>query len=261
MRFLVILIGLMGLCAPSVAAYGPTGHRVVAELAYKHLTPEARQAIDAILGDEFIAEAATMPDEMRSNPDDFWKIEANVYHYINVPPGQTYEESEKNPAGDALTALSKFTAVLKNPSSSAEEKKRAIWFVVHIIGDLHQPMHVGHPGDRGGNWVELVFMEELTNLHRLWDEHLIDHRDLSFSEWTRFLDKKIKPEMISQWQTAKPIDWVHEGLVMRDDIYANSHGILSWDYVYKYMPLIKSQLSKGGVRLAGYLNAVFAKSE
>jgi len=261
MRFLIALVGILGLCAPSATAYGPTGHRVVAELAYKHLTSEARQAVDAILGDEFMAEAATMPDEMRSNPDDFWKVEANTYHYINVPPGQTYEDSEKNPAGDALTALAKFTDVLRNPSSSSDEKRRAIWFVVHIIGDLHQPMHVGYPGDRGGNWVELVFMEELTNLHRLWDEHLIDHRDLSFTEWTRFLDKKIKPTMITEWQTAKPIDWVHEGLVMRDDIYANSHGILSWDYVYKYMPTIKSQLSKGGIRLAGYLNGVFAKPE
>lgn len=261
MRFLAVLIMVMGLVAPAASAYGPTGHRVVAELAYKHLTPEARAAVDAILGDEFIAEAATMPDEMRSNPDDFWKLEAGVYHYINVPPGQTYEESEKNPAGDALTALDKFTEVLKDQTSTDADKRRAIWFVVHIIGDLHQPMHVGHPGDRGGNRIELVFMEELTNLHRLWDEHLIDHRGLSFTEWTRFLDRKIKPEMIKEWQKAQPIDWVHEGLVMRDDIYANSHGILSWDYVYKYMPTIKSQLSKGGIRLAGYLNTVFAESE
>jgi len=261
MRFFAIFIMILGLGAPAVSAYGPTGHRVVAELAYKHLSPEARQAVDAILGDEFMAEASTMPDEMRSNPDEFWQREASVYHYINVPPGQTYEESEKNPAGDALTALADFTAVLKNPSATADEKRRAMWFVVHIIGDLHMPLHVGHPGDRGGNFVDVVFMEELTNLHRLWDEHLIDHRGLSFSEWTRFLDRKIKPEMVTEWQKAQPIDWVHEDLVMRDDIYANSHGILSWDYVYKYMPLIKSQLSKGGVRLAGYLNIIFTKDE
>ncbi len=259
MRLLTVVIMAVLFAAAPATAYGPTGHRVIAELAYGYLTPDARAAVDAILGDEFLAEAATMPDEMRSNPDEFWRVEANPYHYINVPSGVSYEESEKNPAGDALTALETFTSVLTDESASADEKRRALWFVVHLVGDLHQPLHVGHPEDRGGNWVEVVFMEELTNLHRLWDEHLIQHQRLSFTEWTRFLERKIKPAHIEEWQQAKPIDWVHEDLVLRDDIYANSTGILSWDYVYKYTPLIKSQLSKGGVRLAGYLNEIFKK--
>lgn len=259
MRLLSIVTLILCFGITPAQAYGPTGHRVIAELAYGYLTPEARAAVEAILGDEFMAEAATMPDEMRSNPEDFWRIEAGPYHYINVPPGVSYEDSEKNPAGDALTALEKYAAVVKDDMASSDDKRRAIWFIIHIVGDLHQPLHVGHPGDRGGNRVEVVFMEELTNLHRLWDEHLVDHRGLSFTEWTRFLERKIKPEMVTEWQQAQPIDWVHEDLILRDDIYANSHGILSWDYVYKYMPLIKSQLSKGGVRLAGYLNRLFEK--
>ncbi len=256
-RFIIIALLALSCFGAPAQAYGPTGHRVIAELAYGYLTPEARAAVDSILEDDFLAEVATLPDEMRSNPDEFWQVEANPYHYINVPPGQTYEESEKNPAGDAFAALEKYSAVLTDDTASLEDRKRALWFVVHIVGDLHQPLHVGYPGDRGGNWVDVVFMEELTNLHRLWDEHLIDHRDLSYTEWTRFLERKIKPEMITDWQKAQPIDWVHEGLELRDDIYANSTGILSWDYVYKYMPLIKSQLSKGGVRLGGYLNSLF----
>lgn len=257
MRTFISVVLALGLLSVNAQAYGPTGHRVIAELAYGYLTPEARQMVDQILGDDFLAEAATLPDEMRSNPDEFWRVEANPYHYINVPSGVSYEDSEKNPAGDALTALEKFTAVLRDEAASMDEKRRALWFVAHLVGDLHQPLHVGRPEDRGGNWVDVVFMEELTNLHSLWDEHLIEHRRLSFTEWARFLERKIKPEHIEEWQKAKPIDWVHEDLVLRDDIYANSVGILSWDYVYKYMPLVKSQLSKGGVRLAGYLNELF----
>lgn len=258
MRQFLVFVALVCLGSLGASAYGPTGHRVVAQLAYQHLSPEARAVVDKILGDEFLAEAATMPDEMRSSPDAFWRQEANPYHYINVPPGQTYEESEKNPAGDALTALEKYSAILKDKNATSDEKRTALWFVVHIVGDLHQPLHVGHPGDLGGNRIDVVWMEELTNLHRVWDEHLIDHRNLSFTEWTMFLDKKIRPEMILEWQQARPIDWVHEGLAMRDDIYANSHGILSWDYVYRYMPMMKNQLSKAGIRLAGYLNEVVA---
>ena len=258
MRLFAVMLLAVSFSSTTANAYGPTGHRVIAELAYGYLTPEARAAVDAILGDDFIAEAATLPDEMRSNPAEFWQREAGPYHYINVSPGQTYEDSEKNPAGDALIALAKFTAVLKDETATADDKRLALWFVVHLVGDLHQPLHVGHPEDRGGNRIDVVFMEELTNLHQLWDEHLIDHRGLSYTEWTRFLERKIKPEDIAEWQQAAPIDWVHEDLILRDDIYANSRGILSWNYVYKYMPLIKSQLSKGGVRLAGYLNDLFA---
>lgn len=259
MRKLKLFFGLLAatLLSSQVGAYGPTGHRVIAELAYKHMTPEARANLDRLLGDKFLAEVATLPDEMRSNPDEFWQREANVYHYINVPKGQTYEESEKNPAGDALTALAHFTEILKSEDTTDTDRERALWFVVHIVGDLHQPLHTGHPEDRGGNRIDVVFQEELTNLHRVWDEHLIDHQGLSFTEWTRFLDRKITPDDISKWQASAPIDWVHEDMDLRVGIYEDGHGILSWDYIYKYTPLIKSQLSKGGIRLAAYLNEIF----
>lgn len=262
MKFLGKLFVAVGLCLASMqaSAYGPTGHRVVAELAYRHMTPEARANLDKLLGDRFLAEVATLPDEMRSNPDEFWQREASVYHYINVPPGRSYEEAEKNPAGDAFTALQKFTAVLKSGNASDADRQRALWFVVHLIGDLHQPLHVGHPHDRGGNRIDVVWKEELTNLHMVWDEHLIDHQNLSFTEWSNFLDKKITPEKVMLWQQAKPIDWIHEGLDLRIGIYEDGKGILSWDYIYKYTPLVKQQLSKGGIRLAAYLNDIFGAS-
>jgi len=259
MRIFIGVLALVILTASSALAYGPTGHRVVAELAARHLTPETRAAVEAILGDDFMAEGATWPDEMRSSPDTFFRREAGPYHYINLPDGVSYEESEKNPAGDALTALAKFTAVLKDSTASAADKALALRFVIHIVGDLHQPLHAGRAEDRGGNRIDVVWFEELTNLHVVWDERIIQHKRLSFTEWTNFLDRKIKPGHVAEWQQAKPEDWVRELISYRGDIYENSHGILSWDYVYKYTPLIKSQLSKGGIRLAGYLNTVFAE--
>ncbi|MFC3053505.1 S1/P1 nuclease [Kordiimonas pumila] len=241
----------------SLQAYGPTGHRVIAAIAEKHLTPQARTAVDAILGDTFMAEAAFWPDEMKSSPDPFWRTESYTYHFINFPDGVTYEESEKNPAGDAYTALEKYTAVLKDTTAAQEERYKALAFVLHIVGDLHQPLHAGRAEDWGGNKIQVVWFEEMTNLHMVWDEHLIDHKKLSYSEWTAFLDKKITPEEIAVWQNSTPLTWVHELAAMRGDIYANGKGILSWDYVYQNTPLLKSQLSKGGIRLAGYLNAIF----
>lgn len=260
MRLFTGIFAALMLVSASASAYGPTGHRVIAELASRHLSPEAKAAVEAILGDEFMAEAATWPDEMRSNPSDFFRKVAGVYHYVNLPDGVTYEESEKNPAGDAVTALANFTAILKDENAAKEDKALALRFIIHIVGDLHQPLHAGRAEDRGGNRITVVWFEEMSNLHKVWDEDLIDHKGLSFTEWTNFLDRKIKPKHIKAWQQSGPTDWLGELISYRGDIYESSKkGILSWDYVYKYTPLLKSQLSKGGIRLAGYLNEIFKK--
>ncbi|NVJ70313.1 MAG: S1/P1 nuclease [Alphaproteobacteria bacterium] len=258
-RLMGVLIALLMLAAPMAQAYGPTGHRVIAELASKHLTPEAAAAIKELLGNEFMAEAANWPDEMRSNPDEFWRRTSLPYHYVNLPEGETYEQSVKNPAGDAMTALAMYTAQLKDKSLPLEERQLALRFVIHIVGDLHQPLHAGHAEDWGGNRIDVVWFEEMSNLHKVWDEDLINKKGLSFTEWVRFLEPKISPEMITEWQAAKPIDWLNELIAMRGDVYNFGSGIFSYEYVYKYTPVIKSQLSKGGIRLAGYLNEIFAE--
>ncbi|MCK0068875.1 S1/P1 nuclease [Kordiimonas laminariae] len=260
MRLFTGIFAALMLITSAATAYGPTGHRVIAELAFRHLSPEARAAVEAILGDELMAEASTWPDEMRSSPEEFFRRTANVYHYINLPDGVTYEESEKNPGGDALTALENFTKVVKDENASKEDKALALRFIIHIVGDLHQPLHAGRSEDRGGNRIDVAWFGEMSNLHKVWDEDLIDHKDLSFTEWTNFLDPKIKANHIAEWQQSQPIDWVRELISYRSDIYKSAeNGILSWDYVYKYTPLVKSQLSKGGIRLAGYLNEMFKK--
>ena len=259
MRIILGALALLLAVTTNAFAFGPTGHRVVAELAFRHMTPEALAAVEALLGDDFMAEAATWPDEMRASPDPYFGRTAAPYHYVNVPDGVSYKDSEKNPAGDAVTALASFSATLKDPAASKQDKALALRYIIHIIGDLHQPLHAGHAEDQGGNRIDVVWFEQITNLHRVWDEHLIQHKRLSYTEWTNFLDRKIKPAQITEWQKATPVDWVEELISYRGDIYANSTGILKWDYVYKHTPLIKSQMSKGGIRLAGYLNAIFKK--
>ncbi|WP_417450682.1 S1/P1 nuclease [Kordiimonas sp.] len=259
-RFFCGLVMIAGLSI-SASAYGPTGHRVIAELASKHLTPEAEAAIKKLLGDEFMAEAANWPDEMRSNPDAFWRKETQTYHYINLPDGVSYEDSAKNPAGDALTALELFSNRVRDESLTLEERQLALRFIIHIVGDLHQPLHAGRAEDWGGNRIDVVWFEEMSNLHKVWDEDLINYKLLSFTEWVRFLDPKISGDDIAEWQKAEPTDWVRELIALRGDIYNVGNAIFSYDYVYKYTPLVKSQLSKGGIRLAGYLNNLFAEAK
>jgi nuclease S1 len=259
MRILLGALALFLTVTSSAMAYGPTGHRVVAELAFRHMTPETLAAVEAILGDEFMAEAANWPDEMKSSPDPYFGRTAGPYHYVNLPDGVSYKDSEKNPAGDMVSALAAFTTTVKDKNAKPEDRALALRYIIHLIGDLHQPLHAGRAQDQGGNRIDVVWFEQVTNLHKVWDEHLIQHKRLSFTEWVNFLDRKIKPAQIMQWQDSNASDWVEELVSYRGDIYANSVGILKWDYVYKHTPLIKSQLSKGGIRLAGYLNTLFAQ--
>ncbi len=239
-------------------AYGPTGHRVIAEIAEKHLTAEARAAVKRILGNEFMAEAAYWPDEMKSSPDPYWKGDSYYYHFINLPDGVSYVDSEKNPRGDMIFGLNKFAEMLKDETTSPKDQHLALAFIIHIIGDMHQPLHAGRVSDLGGNRVDVVWFATMTNLHAVWDDHLIDHKKLSYTEWVKFLDAKVTPEQVTAWQADDPLDWVAEIIGLRGGIYEDGHGILSWDYVYEYTNVVKSQLSKGGIRLAGYLNALFA---
>jgi hypothetical protein len=192
MRWIAI-VGILLISAPT-QAWGQTGHRVTGAIAERYLTPETKAAIEAILGTETLAEASTWPDEQRSNPAPFWQSTANPFHYVKVPTGKTYAEVGAPERGDSVTALKRFSATIKDPDASLEEKQLALRFIVHIIGDLHQPLHAGNGHDRGGNTIDVTYFGQETNLHRVWDGHLIDGEKLSFTEMADWLKAKTSPE-------------------------------------------------------------------
>lgn len=244
-------------CSSYVNAWGQTGHRVTGKIADHYLSDQARAAIAAILPNESLAEASTYADEMRSNPDEFWQDIAGPFHYVTVPAGKTYVEVGAPEEGDSVSALADFTKTLKNPEASLAEKQLALRFAVHIIGDLHQPLHAGNGTDRGGNDVKVKFFRGDSNLHRVWDSGLIDQQDLSFSEWSDWLGSKISEQQAQEWMITDPMIYIAESTNIRDDIYPEGDD-LSWRYVYDHIPTVKLRLQQGGVRIAAYLNEVFA---
>lgn len=249
---------LVLISANSVWAWGAIGHRVTGALAQPLLSPQAAAAVESILGTETLAEASTWPDEMRSNPDPFWQKTASPWHYVTVPDVETYVEHGAPEQGDSLTALRHFAEVLRDPEASLADKQLALRFTVHIVGDLHQPMHVGNGQDRGGNMVRVTFMGEPTNLHAVWDSKLIDHRQLSYTELAAFLARRITPELREIWSSADPMIWIVESAAIRETIYpAEGETALSWDYAYLSRPILDKRLEQAGVRIAAYLNALF----
>jgi hypothetical protein len=241
------------------SAWGLIGHRVTAAISEKYLSAEARDAIRAILGPaEGLAEASTWPDFMRSSTDPFWKDKSPPFHFVTVPKGKTYAEVGAPPEGDAITALKRFSDVLKDNAASIDDKRLALRFTVHIIGDLHQPLHNGNGTDHGGNDVKPKFFDVDTNLHWVWDEGLIGREELSYTEWTEWLSAKITDDMARAWSNPDPLVWIAESTAIRDTIYPTGNN-LSWRYHFDHIGTVKEQLQKGGVRIAAYLNQLFAK--
>ncbi len=259
-----LILALLLVLAPVPAlAWGKTGHRVIGALAARLVTRHTRHAVRAILGVEGIAEASTWPDFERSNPDPFWQHEAGPFHYVTVPPGQTYAEVAVPPEGDAVTALRRFAATVRDPAASREKKALALRFIIHIVGDLHQPLHAGNGTDKGGNDVKVRFFRDDTNLHAVWDSGLIDQDQLSYSELAARLRPRITRADRREWRVTNPAVWIGESARLRDRIYsapAPNPGEpvkLGNDYVFAWTASRDLRLEQAGVRLAAYLDALF----
>lgn len=261
MRLSFIIAAVTTIAIPSqVLAWGKTGHRVVGKIAEPYLTPAARAGVKRLLGRETMAEASNWPDVMKSAPGEFWQKTASPWHYVTVPASKTYAEVGAPPEGDAVTALARFSAVIRDSKALPADKQAALRFIIHIIGDLHQPLHAGNGTDKGGNDVRVTFMGRPTNLHSVWDSALVDDEQLSYSEMSDWLGARITPADAKAWTVTDPTVWIAESAALRDTIYpAAGDTSLSYGYVYAHQRQMEDRLTRGGVRLAAYLNQLFAK--
>jgi hypothetical protein len=257
MRLTKLIALLPFLAASPALAWGKLGHRVTGEIAQAHIGPQARAQVAAILGAEDLAQASTWADDMRSNPDPFWQKAAGPFHYVTVPPGKSYDDVGAPPEGDSVTALQRFVRTLRDPKASRDEKALALRFVVHIVGDLHQPLHAGNGTDKGGNDVRVTWFGRSTNLHAVWDSEIVDGEALSYTEMTAWLRRDIGEAERKAWWTADPRVWIAESAQLRDTIYPASPS-LSFDYSYRQLPVAKRRIAQAGIRIAAYLDWVFA---
>lgn len=258
MRRYVFALLCCAIPAGPAFAWGQTGHRVTGAVADHYLSGLARANIQLLLGTESLAQAATWPDEMKSDPAEFWQKTASPFHYVTVPTGSSRASAGAPPEGDGVTALARFAATLRNPNASLEEKRLALRFSIHIVGDLHQPLHAGRPGDRGGNDVKVSWFGDPSNLHSVWDSGMIDSRQLSHSELAGWLVAAIRPEQVVAWSSADPEVWIAESVALRETVYpAGVNPKLSYLYAYQHGAELDGRLSRAGVRIAAYLNRIF----
>ncbi|NJL30033.1 MAG: hypothetical protein HC897_20130 [Thermoanaerobaculia bacterium] len=153
--------------------------------------------------------------------------------------------------------------MLRDPQAARQAKIEALRFLVHFIGDLHQPLHAGYAGDRGGNEIQLLWFGQPSNLHKVWDDGLIASEELSFSEWVRFLDRAT-PEQISAWRGGGYLEWAVESRAVLAQVYDFEGATgrppeLGYRYAWRNLPLVKQRLLQAGIRLASVLDKVFAR--
>ncbi|WP_297804807.1 S1/P1 nuclease [uncultured Polaribacter sp.] len=246
---------LSNLSEANVEFWGPTGHRTTGEIAEKHLTKKAKRKIDKLLNGQSLAFVSTFADQIKSDKkfNEFYS-----WHYVNMDLNQKYADAEKNPKGDLVTGINKCIQVLKDENSAKEDKVFYLKMLVHFVGDLHQPLHIGQKEDKGGNTIQVQWFGKGTNLHTVWDSKMIEEWNMSYIELAKN-SSDLSKEQIESIKKGTIEDWVDEVHQLTKEVY-NSAQIgdnLKYRYSYDHMETLRSQLQIGGIRLAKILNEIF----
>lgn len=237
--------------------FGIIGHRIVGEIAQRHLKNSTRKKLKKIAGLETLAMMANWPDFMKSDPD-FYK-KTNFWHFVTIPDGQSYDSIEKEPKGDVVESIKRMKMIISDKNSTKTQKLEALRFLVHFVGDIHQPLHVGKPGDRGGNDIKVKWMGQSTNLHHVWDEEMIMGKELSFTEYANELDHGDN-RLIRTWMKDDINVWIKESMELRNQAYStltkNNEGEYDLGYKYSFdnIESLEKRMLQAGVRLAELLN-------
>jgi len=231
-------------------AWGATGHRIVGEIAWQHLTPKAKKNVQRILGNESLAICSNWMDYIKSEPS---YDSLKPWHYCTIKDGESYQGAP--PEGDIIMAIEKFYNELKTKKYGVNEAF-ALKCLVHLVGDLHQPLHVGNGLDKGGNDIKLEYMWQSTNLHRIWDDDMIENQRLSYTEYVAMINHTTK-DQVAKWQSTSVLDWAIESKNYHPQIYSfPENKKLSYRYTYDNIELLNLRLLQAGIRLAGILNMV-----
>ena len=293
---LVLKNSLLFLCLFSyVSSYGwgHNGHRIVGEIASKHVSIKTKRKLKKIMGDYSLAEASTWADEVRSNP------KYNFFapsHYTSVKDGADYQQERDN---DILATLKKlFISIKKDKKFLDFTNRQKIALVVHLVGDLHQPLHVGRADDWGGNRIRVNWFGKTSNLHKVWDSGVIEKTGLSYTELVDFLNRKEKTNRYkdTDLNQASAIELINraakESIALRavaynfkkgystdfktldslDELFKNyphadnlkykkqanpdKYPDLSYDYLFRARPVVERRLLQAGLRLAKILNQI-----
>jgi hypothetical protein len=243
--------------------WGGDGHRLVCEIAWRHLTPQARHMITRLRAGETgpFSETCTWADEVRDD-----RPETYHYHFINIPAGQP-GMSMRRDCGDpakrcAPWAIKHYATILADTSRPPAARNEALKFVGHFVGDLHQPLHAGRPADRGGNSVYVSFFgdagtaERRMQLHSIWDSGILRRANVRWPASADALVAGITTADVSAWTNSDVVGWTNESYRLDEEFVYDVVGgaDVGSAYYARALPIARQRLQQAGIRLAHLLN-------
>ena len=261
-RIILILVAVF--CSISAYAWGPKGHDIVAAVAEQNLTKKTKKALNELLDGKSIVYYSSWMDNIQNSP--YWENGYNqtkTWHYANVDKGLTYQTMTKNEKGDVITALNKLTYELTENYDNLTDSMRVdyVKMIVHMVGDLHCPMHAGRSTDRGGNDLKVKWFGKPTNLHSVFDSKIVESaRAWSHTEWAAHLDrvdKKFKKAAVQGTYEEWFAPTVKNAAELYEYVERMKSPNLSYQFVYDFSPMLEESLLLGGLRLAAVLNMIF----
>jgi hypothetical protein len=232
--------------------WGRVGHHIVVDVAKSYVSKSVQDSVSKYLGDMTWESASTWMDELRGDSKyDFMK----KWHYVNIEKGNNYDTTIEN-GNNVVKQLEIAIKNLKNKSKlSKEEINLNIKVLFHLIGDLHQPLHVGYGTDRGGNDVKVTYNGKLFSLHRIWDTDIIESKKTTADDVLTMLSKTSKRKL-KKMGKGNIVQWFNQTRELLPLVYSYTE-ILNDEYINKSYPVVENQLLLGGVRLGKELNDIF----
>lgn len=251
-RFALLFVLLFGVFANSYA-WGPRGHKIITQIAKTYLDPAVLDSIDHYLEDITMEKAGYWMDEVVMNSSyDFMK----PWHVVAIEADKTYVRT-KNP--DIVNVLENLINTLKKrKTQSKTEILLSLKILIHLVADIHQPLHCGFAKDKGGNSIKLRFYFKSTNLHDVWDADILEYKAITTEDCMRLTYNLTKRD-ITQYQKVDILKWMEESRALLSYAYDFKGNKIEDEYVDKVTPIIKMQMIKAGIRLATVLNQTFKK--
>ena len=237
--------------------WGQKGHDTVAAIAENHFTPTTKKAVDSLLEGHSPVYYANWLDNASHTPEYAY---SKTWHYKNIDADKTYENAPNIKDGNIVNAIYEQVDILQDSTKSKDEKSLALKMVVHFLGDIHQPMHMGHASDRGGNKWYVKYFKNATNIHSVWDSRLPESaHKWSYTEWVNQIDRAPEAVEMEIVKDGTPDTWGKETYLICKKIYESTpiDTNIEYDYIADWTPTIEQQFLRGGLRLADLLNSIF----